>query len=241
MYNGAKYVGQTIESVLLQSYQNWEMLIVDDGSKDNSAEIVKEYADKDSRIKLIRQKNGGCASARNNALNNAAGRYVCFLDSDDIWEEDFLQEQIKFMKEKKASFVYASHKRINEKNQQILTPFIVPEKVSYSDLLRTCSISTLTVMIDKEKVDGVIFDEKLRNVRDDYALWLELIKQTKVAYGNKKILASYRILQGSATRNKKKVAKAQFKIYYQRERLGIIKSLYYLCHWAINGFLKYRK
>ncbi|MDO4764209.1 MAG: glycosyltransferase family 2 protein [Flavobacteriaceae bacterium] len=241
MYNSAKYVGKTIESVLAQTYSNWEMLIVDDGSKDNSAEIVQQYVDKDSRVKLIRQKNGGCASARNNALSKARGRYVCFLDSDDLWEKDFLFEQIRFMKEKNASFVYSSHKRIDEGNIEILVPFIVPEKVSYVDLLKTCSVSTLTVMIDKEEVEEVKFDENLRNVRDDYALWLELIKQTKVAYGNKKILASYRILQGSATRNKKKVAKAQFKIYFQREKLGLVKSLYYLAHWAINGFLKYRK
>ena len=241
MYNAEKYVPQTIESVLLQTYGDWEMIIVDDGSKDSSAEIVADYSKKDSRVKLIKQKNGGCASARNNALDNAQGQYICFLDSDDLWEPVFLAEQIKFLKENNADFVYASHKRINEENQEILIPFIVPERVSYNDLLRTCSISTLTVMIDRSKVDHIRFDEQLRNVRDDFALWLEIIKQVKYAYGNKKILASYRILQGSATRNKKKVAKAQFKIYYHREKLGLLKSIYYTIHWAINGFLKYRK
>ena len=114
MYNAEKYVPQTIESVLLQTYGDWEMIIVDDGSKDSSAEIVADYSKKDSRVKLIKQKNGGCASARNNALDNAQGQYICFLDSDDLWEPVFLAEQIKFLKEKNAVFVYASHKRINE-------------------------------------------------------------------------------------------------------------------------------
>lgn len=241
MYNAEKYVGQTIESVLAQTYSDWEMIIVDDGSKDKSAEIVANYSNKDPRVKLIKQKNGGCASARNNALDNAQGQYVCFLDSDDLWETNFLHEQINFLKEKNAALVYASHKRINEENQEILIPFIVPERVSYNDLLKTCSISTLTVMIDRSKVNYIRFEEILRNVRDDFALWLDVVKQVKYAYGNKKILASYRILQGSATRNKKKAAKAQFKIYYNREKLGLLKSIYYTIHWAINGFLKYRK
>lgn len=105
-YNGERYVSQTIESVLAQTYTKWEMLIVDDGSKDNSARIIKDYCKKDSRIKLIQQPNGGSANARNHGIREAKGQYIALLDSDDLWEKNFLDEQIKFMQEKNAACVY---------------------------------------------------------------------------------------------------------------------------------------
>ncbi|ATA74632.1 MULTISPECIES: glycosyltransferase family 2 protein [Capnocytophaga] len=241
MYNGAKYVGQTIESVLLQSYQNWEMLIVDDGSKDNSVEIVREYTEKDKRIKLIQQKNGGSASARNNALRNAQGRYICFLDSDDLLESSFFEKQLSFLKEKNAALVFASYNRIDENGNQKLKPFIVPEKVTYNSLLKTCPISCLTSVYDKSVTGEQFFREELKSLRDDFAFWLEILKKIKVAYGNKEVLASYRVFSSSTTGNKKKVIKPQFLVYYKVEKLGLFKSLYYLAHWAINGFFKYKR
>lgn len=239
MYNSEKYVGRTIESVLSQTYKEWEMIIVNDGSIDNSVKIVEKYADKDSRINLINQPNGGCASARNNALRNASGRYVCFLDSDDLWEPDFLSSQVEFLKEKNAAFVYSSHKRIDDDDNEILVPFIVPERLIYTNLLKTCSISTLTVVIDLNKVGNISFNEYYEV--EDYALWLDLLKEINCAYGNKKILASYRIRKGSRSRNKYKITKSQFVIYYKKEKLGLLRSIYYTLSWAINGYLKYRK
>ena len=150
MYNGAKYVSYTIDSVLAQTYSNWEMIIVDDGSKDNGAELVQTYSEKDGRIKLFRQANGGSSVARNNGLKNAKGRYICFLDSDDLWESNFLEEQIVFIKAKQAKIVYASYKRINDVGQEILKPFIVPTQVDYNKLLRSCCISCLTALFVKE-------------------------------------------------------------------------------------------
>lgn len=144
MYNGGRFVAQTIESVLAQTYPHWEMLIVDDGSKDDSPEIVGAYSARDPRIKLIRQPNSGSAAARNNALRRARGRYICFLDADDLWDPEFLARQIAFIQEKAAGLVYASYRRINECGDEILRPFIVPERVDYKGLLKTCSISCLT-------------------------------------------------------------------------------------------------
>ncbi|ATA72522.1 teichuronic acid biosynthesis glycosyl transferase [Capnocytophaga sp. H4358] len=241
MYNGAKYVRQTIESVLAQTYQDWEMLIVDDGSKDNSAEIVKEHTIKDKRIKLIQQKNGGSASARNNALRNAQGRYICFLDSDDLLESSFFEKQLSFLKEKNAALVFASYNRVDENGTKKLKPFIVPEKVTYNSLLKTCPISCLTSVYDKSIVGEQFFREELKSLRDDFAFWLEMLKKIKVAYGNKEVLASYRVFASSTTGNKKKVIKPQFLVYYKVEKLGLFKSLYYLAHWAINGFFKYKR
>lgn len=240
MYNGEKYVSQTIESVISQTYPNWEMVIVDDGSKDNSPQIVESYSQKDKRIRLIRQSNAGSAAARNNALRHANGRYICFLDADDLLDCQFLEKQLDFLKDKNAGIVYASYRRVNEENKEILKPFIVPDKVNYKGLLKTCSISCLTAMFDKEKTGEMFFNESLKSMRDDFVFWLSMLKKIDYAYGNKEVLASYRVFAASTTGNKKKVMKPQFMVYYKVEKLGLIKSIYYFMNWAINGFFKYK-
>ena len=238
-YNASKFISKTIDSVIGQSYGDWEMLIVDDGSRDNTAEIVSAYATSDNRIKLIQQTNAGSAAARNNALRNAIGRYVCFLDADDLWDSDFLSSQISFMKEKQCALVFASYRRINEDGEEIMAPFIVPEKVNYKGLLKTCSISCLTALYDKNVVGDNYFNENLRSLRDDLVFWLQILKRVPFAYGNKDVLASYRVFSASTTANKKKVIKPQFYVYYKVEKLGLVKSVYYLLNWAVNGFKKY--
>ena len=104
-------MGQTIESVLAQTYPHWEMIVINDGSTDQGADIVRQYAEKDERIRLLEQPNGGCASARNHGLKEAKGRYYCFLDSDDYWDPEFLKEQLAFMAEKRAAIVTCSVRR----------------------------------------------------------------------------------------------------------------------------------
>jgi glycosyltransferase involved in cell wall biosynthesis len=241
MYNASCFVTQTIESVLAQTYPYWEMIIINDGSKDNCAEIVEDYTKKDSRIKLIHQKNAGSAAARNNGIRQANGRYIALLDADDLWEPVFLESQLNLMKEKNGLLVYASHKRIDENNHECLKPFIVKGKVRYKDLLKTCSISCLTGLYDISVFGKIFLREDLKSLRDDYVYWLEIIKKVQIAYANPKIIASYRVLSNSASRNKRKVIKPQFRIYYEIEKLGLFKSLYYLSTWAIFGFMKYRK
>jgi glycosyltransferase involved in cell wall biosynthesis len=240
MYNAARFVGQTIESVLAQTCPRWEMLIVDDGSRDSSYDIAVAYAKKDPRIKVFRQPNGGCSAARNNGLRRATGKYICLLDADDLWEPCFLEEQIRFMKEKNAGLVCSSHKRIDENGEECLKPLVVPEEITYAALLRTNSASCLTVMYDREKVGLHFFREDFKN-REDLICWLEIIKITKIIYGNQKILARYRVMTGSNTGNKMKVVKPQFMVYRKVEKLGLFRSLYYTVTWAVNGYLKYRK
>lgn len=144
------------------------------------------------------------------------------------------------MRSKNVAIVYASYRRIDESNKEILKPFIVPDKVDYKGLLKSCSISCLTAMFDKEKTGNVFFDESLRSMRDDFVFWLTLLKKIDYAYGNKEVLASYRVFTASTTGNKKKVMKPQFMVYYKLEKLGIIRSIYYFVNWAINGILKYK-
>lgn len=241
LYNSERFVGQTIESVLAQTYPHWEMIIVNDGSKDKGPEVARAYAAKDERIKILEQPNGGCASARNHGLREAQGRYYAFLDSDDYWDPTFLEEQILFMKEKKAAIVTCCVRRVDEEGREILQPQIVPQRMDYYDILKSCNLPCLATLIDASTLHNIRFREELRNLRDDYALWLSLMKQTDYAYGNQKILANYRLSTNQVTGNKRKVIIPQFMVNYKVEKLGFFRSLYYLCHWAWNGYKKYRK
>jgi teichuronic acid biosynthesis glycosyltransferase TuaG len=241
MYNGERFVGDTINSVLNQTYSNWEIIVIDDGSKDNGPEKVKEFAAQDNRINIFSQANGGSAAARNNGIRRAKGQYIALLDADDTWNSDFLEKQIKLMNDKKALLVYSSHTRIDEYSKEILTPFIVPEKINYNDLLKSCYISCLTGLYDTSVYGKIYLREDMKSLRDDYVYWLEIMKKVKVAYGNKEVIANYRILNSSASRKKKKVIIPHFKVLYKVEKLGLVKSLYYLGNWAFISYFKYRK
>ena len=240
MYNGERFVEKTIKSVLNQSYTNWEMIIIDDGSKDNGPKIVKKYCDLDSRITLLRQKNAGSAAARNNGIRKATGNYMCLLDSDDTWSDAFLEEQINLLKKTNGTLVFSSHTRIDENDKECLKPLVVPEKVEYKDLLKSNCISCLTAMYDVSKFGKFYLREDFKSLRDDYIFWLEIIKKCKIAYGNQKILANYRVWSNSVTANKKKLIKPQFLVYYKVEKLGLIRSIYNLMWWAYYGFRKYK-
>lgn len=241
LYNGERFVAKTIESVLAQTYQDWEMIVVNDGSKDNGPSIVEEYCKKDSRIQLVSQPNGGSAAARNNGIRRASGRYIALLDADDVWMPFFLESQLALMNEKNAVLVYGSHLRIDENDKEILKPFIVPDKVDYRAMLKTCSISCLTGLYDTKPYGKVYLREDFRSLRDDYVFWLEIIKKCGIAYGNKRVVGAYRILGHSTSRNKKKVICPQFRVYRKAEGLGLLHSLYYLFCWALSGYKKYKR
>lgn len=244
MYKGASFVGKTIESVLIQNYKNWEMIIVDDCSPDNGAGIeeVKKYTS-DPRIKLIESKvNKGSSGARNIALQKAQGEYIAFLDSDDIWHPDFLEKQMIFLKQNEAPIVFSSYRRIDEyTSEEILSPFIVPPKVSYKTLLKTCPIFPSTVIYDTKKTPKLYFNEKLGSMRDDYVYWLTMFKTIDYGYGNPEILVDYRMRKSSVTGDKTKVIKPQWNVLYKVEKLGLIPSFYYLACWAFISYFKYRK
>lgn len=245
MYKGAAFVGETIESVQAQSYRDWEMIIVDDCSPDNGAGIavVKRYAAQDARIILIESKeNKGSSGARNIALRAAKGRYIAFLDSDDLWHSDFLEKQLEFMQEKDAGFVFSSYRRIDENTkEEILRPFIVPERVNYKRILKANPIFPSTIMYDGKKCKKHFFNEEWKSMRDDYVYLLAMLKEIDYAYGNKEILVDYRIRKTSVTGNKKKVIVPQWRVLREAEKVPFIKSIYYMCCWAGISALKYCK
>ncbi len=245
MYKGSAFVGETIRSVLSQNYDNWEMIIVDDCSPDNGAGIneVKKCANGDPRIKLIASKeNRGSSGARNIALREAKGRYIAFLDSDDIWHKDFLEKQLKFMNEKDAPLVFSSYRRIDENTkEELLTPFIVPKRVNYKSLLKTCPIFPSTAIYDTEKTPKIFFNENLGSMRDDYVYWLKMFKDIEYGYGNLDILVDYRMRKTSVTGNKTKVIKPQWNVLYKVEKIGLLPSIYNIICWAWISYAKYRR
>jgi glycosyltransferase involved in cell wall biosynthesis len=237
-YNSANYIEETINSVQNQTYQNWEMIITNDGSSDNSTNIIKEIIKKDSRIKLIEINNSGPAIARNNSIKNAAGQYLAFLDSDDLWFPEFISTSILKIKESEG-FVFASYKRCNEVTlKEEYRDFIVPEKVTYFDILKTNSISCLTAFIDIKKLGKELMPEVM--YRQDMGLWLTYLKKIKFAYGIKTPLAIYRIRRQSHSRNKKRLLKPQWFFYRNVEGISFLGSMYYMIIWAYRGMRKYR-
>jgi glycosyltransferase involved in cell wall biosynthesis len=236
-YNSEKFISETIKSVLNQTYKNWEMLITDDGSTDNSYEIINKICEKDSRIKLFSIKNAGPAVARNNSIKHAKGKYVAFLDSDDLWFSEFLSKSINCIS-KSEGFVFSSYKRCNEITlKEQYKDFIVPKKVTYMDILKTNSISCLTAFIDIEKLGKEYMPEVL--YRQDMGLWLKYLKKINYAKGIKETLAIYRIRDNSHSRNKKKLLKPQWYFYRHVENLSFITSIYIMIVWAYRGFKKY--
>ena len=236
-YNSSKFIEETIASVQAQTYSHWEMLITDDGSTDNSFEIIKEICKKDSRIKLFSIKNAGPAVARNNSIKHAKGKYLAFLDSDDLWMPEFLSTSIKFIT-KSEGFIFSSYKRCNEITlKEQYKDFIVPENVTYMDILKTNSISCLTAFIDIEKLGKEFMPEVL--YRQDMGLWLKYLKKINYAKGIKETLAIYRIRDNSHSRNKKKLLKPQWYFYRHVENLSLVRSVYLMIVWGYRGFKKY--
>jgi len=180
-YNSERFIAQTIESVINQSYTNWEMLITDDCSNDNTIDIVKFYQSKDSRIKLFKlEKNHGAGVARNHSLKNAKGRYVAFCDADDQWKKNKLELQLKFMEENNLEFSYSDYEVIDE-NGNFLRNVKCPKKLTYKKLLRNNYVGCLTAIYDT-KFLGKLMMSKIRK-RQDWVLWLNIMKKIESTRG----------------------------------------------------------
>ena len=238
-YNSEQFIVQTIQSVQAQTYTNWEMLIVDDCSTDSTYQILKQQAELDSRIKIQKLGvNSGAAIARNKGIDLVHGSFMTFLDADDIWFPDFIENSIRTIKTTGYSFVFSSYRRSNENLEFIYSDFIVPEKVTYTDILKTNSISCLTAFLDIKTL-GKKSMPVIRK-RQDMGLWLQYLKEIPFAYGIKEPKAIYRIRENSLSRDKKKLIKYQWEFYRKVEKLNVFKSFYYLVNWMYLGFMKYR-
>lgn len=236
LFNGEAFVENSIRSVITQSFQNWELIIVDDASTDRSVNIVKSLVGEDHRIKLIKlPRNSGAAVARNLSIKYAQGRYIAFLDSDDLWLAQKLSKQLAFMKNNSCPFAFSSYDKIDEGGSRI--GYVgAPEKVDYADLLKMCSIGCLTAIYDTNYF-GKVYMPDIRK-RQDLGLWLALLKRTTYAYGISESLAQYRVRPESLSSNKIAAAQFQWKLYRQIENLSFTDSSYYFFEYGMRGLLR---
>ena len=236
-YNSAKFIKQCIESVIAQTYTNWEMIIVDDCSQDNSKEKIIILSKNDARIKTVfLDENIGAAEARNVAIQKAKGKYIAFLDSDDLWHPQKLEKQICFMSKKNIAFSYTTYQSISEDGLNDINTIKAIRKMTYQSYLKNTIIGCLTVIIDIKKTG----DFEMLNLRSshDMALWLLIMKRGFYAYGLDENLAKYRIVQNSNTSSKIKAAKDVWKVYREVENLSFLYSSWCFFHYVFYAFKK---
>jgi teichuronic acid biosynthesis glycosyltransferase TuaG len=240
-YNAAKYIQETILSVRKQTYQDWEMIIVDDASTDNTVKIIEQEAFNDSRIKLIKlDVNSGPANARNTAIECSCGRFLAFLDSDDLWLPQKLEKQLNFMLKNQIGFSYTDYRIMNEEGEHSNVVFRVPKKLDYKELLKNTMIGTLTVVLDKTMV-GEIRMPLHRDCSEDYGLWLYILSSGITAFGLNEELAVYRKCEKSLSSNKVNSAKKTWNTYRKVQKLTIPYALWCFTNYSVNAFKKHSK
>lgn len=235
-YNVEQYIAETIASVQSQTYQDWEMIITDDASTDNTCKIIEEIAKKDGRIKLLKLKqNSGPAVARNQSIKKARGRFIAFLDADDIWYPDKLALQVKLMLEQNISVSFTSYQHIDVAGKDLNYVINAIPNLSYAKLLKNNYIGNLTGMYDVSKL-GKLYQPNLKK-RQDWCFWLEALKRSnKPAVGIQQVLAKYRIRKGSVSRNKVQLLKYNFLVYHQYLKFSFLKSMLYLVVFLVEYF-----
>ena len=237
-YNSARFLPETIQSVLNQTFTDWEWLITDDCSGDNSTDIIKKI--NDPRVVLtIAKKNAGAGNARNLSLEKASGKYITFLDADDFWEPNFLEEMVSFMKKEKAELAYSNYARCDENLVPKIADFKADTEVTFNNLLKTCRLSLLSSMYDSERVGKEFFPKGSK--REDHVMWLNLLKKIPVGKPLNKTMAKYRMHASSISRKKTNIMKDQYLVYKDYMHFSTLKSFYYTANWAVNGFMKYSK
>lgn len=236
MYNSAAFVGETIQSVLAQTYSRWELLIVDDCSSDNSTSIVREFAALDPRIRLLsNEKNSGTAVTRNHGLREAQGSYIAFLDSDDLWMPEKLEYQLATMKKDGVALSCTAYNMIDESGQ-ILKPITPPHRITFDTMLRTNYIACSTAVVARD----VIGEQTFRDMKwEDYVFWLETLGKCKIAVGIDRILMQYRVRRNAYSANKFRNLGYQWKVYRDFLKFSPGRAAYFMFHYILNGIYKH--
>ena len=236
-YNSERFISDTINSVIEQTYDNWELIIVDDASYDQTPKIIIRFLSKESRIKAIFLKeNIGPSEARNQAIRIAKGRFIAFLDSDDLWLPNMLDAQINYMITNSVGFSFTSYIQISEDGLNHLKEIHAPARINYNSYLKNTIIGCLTVVLDKR----IVGDFEMPKIRSshDMALWLMILKQGFVAHGIDITLAKYRLVSTSNTANKLKSMYDVWRVYRDFEKLNLIFSLYNFINYIYNAIKK---
>lgn len=238
VYNAGRFLAETIEMVQKQTCADWELLLVDDCSADDSMEIAKRYAEQDDRIHpIIQERNVGAACTRNAGIGQAKGRFLCFLDADDIWLEDKLAKEMAYMRAQNAGFVFTGYEFADEKGVGLGKIVHVPATIKYEQALKNTTIFTSTVMIDRDKIaDEDIYMPQIAS--EDTATWWHILKKYHTGYGLDENLVKYRRSQGSLSSNKMVAIRRIWALYRKQEKLSVIRSAYCMCFWACRAVLR---
>lgn len=236
-YNCGRFIAETIKSVQAQTYTDWEMIIVDDCSTDNTKEIVAAIATNDSRIKYhCLDINSGAAVARTEAMKRAEGKYMAFLDSDDLWMREKLEAQLTFMQENGINFSATYYEQIAEDGKKLDKIVKAPKKTNYNRLLLDCPVGNSTVMYNVDAMGK--FEVPNIRKRNDDALWLTMLKKEKYIYGIPQVLMEYRVRRNSISSNKFTLIKYHWYLYRQIEHLNIFRSGFHVVLWCLMKVLK---
>lgn len=233
-YNCGRFIEETIRSVQSQTYENWEIVIVDDCSTDDTKSVVDALIASDARIRYTcLEQNAGAAVARTRAMELADGEYMAFLDSDDLWMPDKLEKQLAFMKENGYAFSCTAYEQIDEESNSLGRVIKTVKKTDYNRLLLDCPVGNSSVMYDVSAMGK--FEVPNIRKRNDDALWLQMLKKEKYIYGMPDVLMRYRIRKNSISSNKFKVIKYHWILYREIEHLNVFRSAFHICYWC---FLK---
>ena len=226
-----------MDCVRAQTYSDWELLLVEDGSTDKSAALIEAYMQRtgDERIRLIRQPgNLGAAKARNRGLLETKGRYIAYLDSDDLWVPEKLERELKFMQEKKAAFAFTGYEFADEQGKGTGKVVRVPQTLTYKQALKNTTIFTTTVMFDTEKIDKELL--KMPIIKsEDTALWWKVLRCGYVAYGLDENLVKYRRVGQSLSSNKLEAVRRIWNLYRKAEGMSVLSSAWNFCFWAVRA------
>lgn len=235
VYNAARFIQETIDSVLAQTYTEFELILVDDCSRDDSVAIIQKNQQNDPRIKLVQlPENSGAAVARNAGIAAARGQYIAFIDSDDCWAENKLTKQLGFMKKNAVSFSYTNFALVNEDGSIIKDKVDLPLALDYAGLLKNTAIACSTVVIDRNAIGD--FRMPLVRKGQDTATWLMLMRERQIAaFGLDEVLNYYRQVAGSISSNRFAALKRTWHTYRNIEKLPLVKSLYYFSCYVFNA------
>lgn len=240
VYNVENFIEQTMDCVLAQTYCSWELLLVEDCSTDSTAALIRQYMEKsgDPRIRLISQtSNGGAARARNRGLVEAKGRFISYLDADDLWEPEKLEKELAFMKEKDAAFAFTGYEFADETGKGMGKVVHVPETLTYRQALSNTTIFTTTVMFDLDKLRKEQLEMPVMK-SEDTALWFRVLRSGVTAYGLDENLVKYRRAGKSLSSNKLEAIRRIWNLYRRAEGMNVISSAWHFCFWALRAVMR---
>lgn len=237
VYHVENYIAQTMDCVYEQTYEKWELLLIDDCGGDNCVKIMEDYIRQkgDSRIRLIHQpSNMGAAKARNRGLTEAKGRYIAYLDADDLWTPEKLERELAYLKDKEAAFVFTGYEFADQNGNGTGKVVRVPESLNYKEALKNTTIFTSTVMFDTEKISKEMLEMPVMK-SEDTALWWRILRNGYVAWGLDENLVKYRRAGRSLSSNKLEAVRRIWTLYRRAEGMSILNSAYHFCFWAVRA------